>query len=154
MYLFLRSTTRTQSCSLVAVATVNIPVNSGCFVRGSLRLLLPYGCTVIDDPTSISRRRILIGESLVDLERDMVPWKYFQRQIDNGDSPPIKQNPRRIPLSRRNQDEQMKNSSIIAEFSGNWASSIVLTKNRVASADQPCFAIYGTLSIFSGSEQF
>ncbi|GBM12230.1 hypothetical protein AVEN_61261-1 [Araneus ventricosus] len=57
-----------------------------------------------------------------------------QHRINTGDHPPIKQYPRRLPLARKKEADnlvkEMVDNGIIEESSGPWASPIVLVKKR------------------------
>ncbi|GBM51458.1 Retrovirus-related Pol polyprotein from transposon 297 [Araneus ventricosus] len=57
-----------------------------------------------------------------------------QHRINTGDHPPIKQYPRRLPLSRKEEADhlvkEMVDNGIIEESSGPWASPIVLVKKK------------------------
>ncbi|GBM66799.1 Transposon Ty3-I Gag-Pol polyprotein [Araneus ventricosus] len=57
-----------------------------------------------------------------------------QHRINTGDHPPIKQYPRRLPLSRKEEADHlvkdMVDNGIIEESSGPWASPIVLVKKK------------------------
>lgn len=57
-----------------------------------------------------------------------------RHRIDTGNHLPIKQHPRRLPLSKKEEVQtmlkEMKESNIIEESSGPWASPIVLVKKK------------------------
>ncbi|GBO39194.1 hypothetical protein AVEN_80367-1 [Araneus ventricosus] len=57
-----------------------------------------------------------------------------QHRINTGDHPPIKQYPRRLPLARKEEADnlvkEMVDNGIIEESSGHWASPIILVKNK------------------------
>ncbi|GBM86428.1 Transposon Ty3-I Gag-Pol polyprotein [Araneus ventricosus] len=57
-----------------------------------------------------------------------------QHRINTGDHPPIKQYPRRLPLARKEEADnlvkEMVDNGIIEESSGPWASPIVLVKKK------------------------
>ncbi|GBN14381.1 Transposon Ty3-I Gag-Pol polyprotein [Araneus ventricosus] len=57
-----------------------------------------------------------------------------QHRINTGDHPPIKQYPRRLPLSRKEEADHlvkdMVDNGIIEESSGPWATPIVLVKKK------------------------
>ncbi|GBM92206.1 Retrovirus-related Pol polyprotein from transposon 297 [Araneus ventricosus] len=57
-----------------------------------------------------------------------------QHRINTGNHPPIKQYPRRLPLSKKEEAErlvkEMVDNGIIEESSGPWASPIVLVKKK------------------------
>ncbi|GBN53349.1 hypothetical protein AVEN_221598-1 [Araneus ventricosus] len=56
-----------------------------------------------------------------------------QHRINTGDHPPIKQYPRRLPLTRKEADhllKEMVGNGIIEELSGPWVSPIVLVKKK------------------------
>ncbi|GBM57274.1 hypothetical protein AVEN_81413-1 [Araneus ventricosus] len=57
-----------------------------------------------------------------------------QHRINTGDHPPIKQYPRRLPLVRKEEADnlvkEMIDNRIIEESSGPWASPIVLVKKK------------------------
>ncbi|GBM33259.1 Retrovirus-related Pol polyprotein from transposon 412 [Araneus ventricosus] len=95
-------------------------------------------------------------------------------QIHIGDHPPIKQYPRRLPLARKEEADnlvkEIVNNGIIEESSGPWASPIVLVKkkdgstrfcvdyrklNEIAKKDSyPLPRIDDTLDALNGSQWF
>ncbi|GBM47244.1 Retrovirus-related Pol polyprotein from transposon 297 [Araneus ventricosus] len=97
-----------------------------------------------------------------------------QHRINTGDHPPIKQYPRRLPLARKEETDnlvkEMVDNGIIEESSGPWASPIVLVKkkdgstrfcvdytklNEITKKDSyPLPRIDGTLDALNGSQWF
>jgi len=67
-------------------------------------------------------------------ESDVGRTKIIQHHIDTGDHRPIKQRPRLLPLSRKEEVqrmiEDMRRTDVIEESSSPWASPIVLVKKK------------------------
>lgn len=79
-----------------------------------------------------------------------------QHEIDTGDSRPIKQPPRRVPLAFADEErkvvQQMETQGIVRKSSSPWASPIVLVKKK--NGKTRCFIDYRRMNIVNRQDAF
>lgn len=79
-----------------------------------------------------------------------------QHEIDTGDSRPIKQPPRRVPLAFADEErkvvQQMETQGIVRKSSSPWASPIVLVKKK--NGKTRCCIDYRRLNIVTRQDDF
>jgi hypothetical protein len=68
-------------------------------------------------------------------ENDLGKTNLYEHSIDTGDTRPIKQRPRRVPISLSEEErkaiEQMKERGVIRESTSPWSSPIVLVRGKM-----------------------